>query len=305
MVPVTLETSLMQDILPILVSGISQGVPLFLIASGLTLIFGVMHVLNFAHGSFFMIAAFIFTTRFTNASAIQFILVVLLAGVIVAGIGFLCETLVFRRLYSAGPQISLLAAFALFLVFEGATRAQWGGNPRSAPYPDSLRGSVELLGARIGIYDLALIGVGSAIALGLWWIIQRTTFGRQLRAVAQDRTMAMVLGVRSKRIATLVFILGAFLAGVAGALTAPLTSVDIGLAATFLIPAFVVIIVGGVGSIGGALAAALVLSITESALFTYVPWLSGFSFYLAVAFILMVRPQGLFGGHAATAGLAR
>lgn len=295
----------MQDILPILISGISQGVPLFLIASGLTLIFGVMHVLNFAHGSFFMIAAFIFTTQFTNTSMIEFVMVVVLAGIVIAAIGFACEAFVFRRLYGSGSQITLLAAFALFLVLEGGARAQWGGNPRSAPYPDGLRGSVELFGARIGIYDLTLIGIGSVVAIGLWFLIQRTQFGRQLRAVAQDRTMAMILGVRSKRIASLVFILGAFLAGVAGALSAPQVSIDVGLAASFLIPAFVVIIVGGVGSIGGALVAALALSITESALFTYVPWLTGFSFYLAVAAILMVRPQGLFGGHLVTAGRAR
>lgn len=305
MTPIDNTGDLVDDIFPILVTGTAQGVPLFVIASGLTLIYGVMHVLNFAHGAYFMIGAFVFAGRFTNDSFLQYLLVVLLAGVIVAVVGVLCEVLVFRRLYGAGSQVSLLAAFALSLMLEGATRMVWGGIPRTAYYPDTFRGATELFGARVSIYDLVLITVGLAIAVGLFVLIRLTTFGRQMRAVAQDRTMALALGVRSKRIATMVFVLGAFLAGAAGALTAPTTSIDLGLGGSYIIPAFAVIIVGGVGSVEGALIASLVLNISESALFTYAPVLSGFSFYLIVAVILMVRPQGLFGGHARTAGLAR
>lgn len=305
MTPIDNTGDLVDDIFPILVTGTAQGVPLFIIASGLTLIYGVMHVLNFAHGAYFMIGAFVFAGRFTNESFLQYLLVVALGGLVVAAVGVLCEVLVFRRLYGAGSQVSLLAAFALSLMLEGATRMVWGGIPRTAYYPDTFRGATELFGARISIYDLVLITVGLAIAVGLFVLIRLTTFGRQMRAVAQDRTMSLALGVHSKRIATMVFVLGAFLAGAAGALTAPTTSIDLGLGGSYIIPAFAVIIVGGVGSVEGALIASLVLNVSESALFTYAPALSGFSFYLIVALILMVRPQGLFGGHARTAGLAR
>jgi len=295
----------MDDIFAILVTGTAQGVPLFIVASGLTLIYGVMHVLNFAHGVFFMIGAFVFAGRFTNENLLQYVLVVVLGGVVVAAVGVLCEVLVFRRLYGSGSQVSLLAAFALSLMLEGATRMVWGGIPRTTQYPDTFRGATELFGTRVSTYDLVLIAVGLLIAGGLFVLIKLTTFGRQMRAVAQDRTMSLALGVRSKRIGTLVFVLGAFLAGAAGALKAPTSSIDLALGGSFIIPAFAVIIVGGVGSVEGALIASMVLNISESALFTYAPALSGFSFYIIVAVILMVRPQGLFGGHARTAGLAR
>jgi branched-chain amino acid transport system permease protein len=293
------------DLFPIFVTGTAQGVPLFIIASGLTLIYGVMHVLNFAHGAYFMIGAFVFAARFTNENLLQYVLLVALGGAVVAVIGLLCEVLVFRRLYGSGPEVTLLAAFALSLILDGATRIVWGGIPRTVQYPDTFRGATEIFGARISIYDLFLIGVGLVIAVGLFVLIRLTTFGRQMRAVAQDRTMSLALGVRSKRIGSLVFILGAFLAGAAGALTGPTTSIDLGIGASYIIPAFAVIIVGGVGSVEGALVASLVLNISESMLFTYAPTLSGFSFYIIVAVILMVRPQGLFGGHGRTAGLAR
>lgn len=295
----------MDEVLPVLVSGIAQGVPIFVIASGLTLIYGVLHVLNFAHGAFFMIGAYVLATQLNSTSLAAFVGVCLVAALVVMAVGWASEAVVFTWLYRSGSQISFLGAFAAFLVLQGLVVVVWGNSPRTAAYPKSLQGSVTVAGARISVYDLAIVGVGVVVALGLYLLINRTSLGLQMRAVSHDRTMASALGVRSRRIATTVFVIGSFLAGLAGALTAPITSVDPSLAVSFIVPAFVVVIVGGLGSVEGALVAALLLGVLESVLFRYANWLSGFSYYIIVALILMVRPQGLFGSFSSSTRIAR
>lgn len=295
----------MNELVTIILSGLAQGFPLFIIASGLTLIYGVLRVLNFAHGSLFMIGAFFVASVLNSTSLFTFVLTALLAGLVVAVVGVVCEVVVFRRLYDGAHSISLLGAFALFLILNGLVEEIWGVAPRTVPYPRELSGQVSLAGVPIAKYDLAVIGVGLVVAAALYVLISRTNFGAQMRAISHDRTMALALGVRVGLVSTVVFALGAFLAGIAGALIAPATSVDPSMAGAFITPAFVVIIVGSMGSAGGAFVAALVLQTLESFIFNYVPWLSGFGFYVVVAVILMARPQGLFGGRSTSVVVAR
>ncbi len=297
----------MNDLIAVLVAGVAQGVPVFVVASGLTLIYGVLHVLNFAHGSFFLIGALIVTTTLQGPSLGAFLGSILLAGVGVMAIGVLSEVLVFRPLYKAGSTVSFLGAFALFLALLGLATLVWGTNPRTVAYPSALDGSFSIGGARVGQYDLALVAVGVVIAAGLWLLLTKTSLGTRVRAVSHDRTMALALGIRAGQVSTIVFGIGAFLAGVAGALIAPVSSIDEGLALSsdYMLPAFIAIIVGGLGSVPGALIAAIALGILESLSFRIAPSLSGFSYYLVVAAFLMFRPQGLLGSAARSTAMAR
>lgn len=297
----------MNDVISILVTGVAQGVPVFIVASGLTLIYGVLHVLNFAHGAFFLIGAFIVTSTLGGDTVGDFLLSMLLAGVGVMVIGVVSEIVVFRRLYKSGSTVSFLGAFALFLALVGVAIIIWGTNPKTVAYPKGLDGSFDVLGARIGQYDIAMVVVGGVIASGLWLLLTKTSLGTRVRAISQDRTMAVALGIRVKRVSTIVFAIGAFLAGVAGALITPVSSIEEGLALSvdYMIPAFIVIIVGGLGSVPGALIAALGLGIIESILFRVAPALTGFSYYLVVAAFLMFRPQGIFGSPSHSFKMAR
>ncbi|GAA1542048.1 branched-subunit amino acid ABC-type transport system permease component [Microbacterium ginsengiterrae] len=297
----------MSDFISVVIAGVAQGVPVFIVASGLTLIYGVLHVLNFAHGAFFLIGAFIVTSTLQSDTIGSFLLSLLIAGVGVMAVGVVSEVAVFRRLYKAGSTVSFLGAFALFLALTGISILIWGTNPKTVAYPKGLNGSFDVLGARISQYDAAMVIVGVVIAVGLWLLLTKTSLGARVRAVSQDRTMAMALGIRVRRVSTMVFAIGAFLAGVAGALITPVSSIDEGLALSsdYMIPAFIVIIVGGLGSVPGALIAALGLGIIESILFRVAPGLSGFSYYLVVAVFLMFRPQGLFGSPSHSFKMAR
>lgn len=295
----------MGDILPVIVSGIAQGVPIFVIASGLTLIYGVMHVLNFAHGAFFLIGAYVVTSIASTSTITSFVGAALVAGLVVGAIGVACEVLVFRRLYAAGSLVGFLGAFALFLALGGLAGVIWGNNPRTVSYPAGLDGSVPIFGTPIATYLIAVVVFGLVTALGLYLLLTRTSLGIRVRALSVDRSMAMALGIRAPRIATVVFAIGSFLAGVAGALITPVTSVDSGLSVAYIIPAFVVVIVGGLGSVPGALVASVALGVIDSLLFHFVPDLAGFSYYLIVALILALRPQGLFGRSSNVTQIAR
>ena len=295
----------MSDLLSVIVSGVAQGVPIFVIASGLTLIYGVMHVLNFAHGAFFLIGAFVVTSVLNGGSIAAFIGAALVAGLVVMLVGIACEVLVFRQLYKAGSLVGFLGAFALFLALGGVASHIWGNDPRTVKYPEGLDGAVSLAGVPVAAYDLAVVGVGILIAAGLYVLLTGTSIGTRVRALSHDRAMAMALGIRAPRVGTLVFAIGSFLAGIAGALITPVTSIDGGLSAAYIVPAFVVVIVGGLGSVPGALLAALLLGVLESVLFRYAQSMSGFSYYLIVAVILMFRPQGLFGKSSRTTQIAR
>ncbi|MDP9266138.1 MAG: branched-chain amino acid ABC transporter permease [Chloroflexota bacterium] len=286
----------MPFVLPIL-NGISQGVLLFLVASGLSLVFGVMGLLNFAHGGFFALGAFVAYSLTAGASlpAWQFLVVVVAGALIVGLIGVAAEVLVFRRIYHLPPIDALLATYAVLLTVQGGITQVWGVNPVGVARSPEFRGAVPVAGVDVPAYDFALIAIGAVVVVALWWLLERSSFGRVVRATAADRTMSACLGINVRFVFAAMFGLGSFLAALGGGLVSQLVQVDAGLAATFVIQSFAVVVVGGLGSIFGALVAALLLGLLDSLVVSIDPTFSGFSLYLGMTLILLARPSGLFG----------
>lgn len=282
----------MGQVIVALLSGLSTGVPLFLIASGLTLIFGVMGILNFAHGAFFMLGAFVTVSAFNwlgGAGGPALVAAVVVGGLGVAALAVLCDLLVFRRLQRREEIIGLLGTFALLLVLVGGAEYVWGVTPRTVQKPAFLDKPVHVGPGVIPMYDLLVMGVGLVVAVGLWWLLQHTQLGRKARAVAFDREMAAALGIRAKLVGTSIVALGGALAGIAGGLQAPSVSVDAGLALVFVIQSFAIVLIGGAGSIPGALIAALILGVGQSFVINYHPAFYGYSTYVIIGVMLLVR----------------
>ena len=295
-------------------NGLQFGVMLFLMAAGLTLIFGVMGLINLAHGSLYMVGAF-------AAAAVagwtgSFVLALLAALMAAALAGAIIEMVVIRRLYATDHLDQVLATFALILVFSEGTRWVFGSFPLFLDIPEYLSGPVTLPGGiQYPLYRLALIVVGLLVGLGLWALIERTRLGIQIRAGENDREMIAALGVDISRLYTLVFALGAALAGLAGALVGAIQSVQVGMGEPVLILAFVVIVIGGIGSIKGAFVGALLVGLTETLGGIFLPELfklvmepaaatsfgaslASIGIYLLMAAVLIWRPTGLFGARA-------
>lgn len=293
-----------------LLNGVQYGFMLFLLAAGLTLIFGIMGIINLAHGAFYMAGAFIGTWVAGATGSFWIGLLAALAGSAV--IGLAVEFVVIRRLYARDHLEQVLATFALVLIFNQLATIVFGRQPLMAAPPQLLSSSVELLpGLIYPVYRLAIIAVGIAVAAGLYVLINRTRIGMLIRAGASDREMVRALGVRIKLIYTLVFGLGAVLAGLAGYFAGPIYSVQAGMGDRIILPTFVVVVVGGVGSIRGAFVAALVLGIIDTLLRAYAPGLlrgimetsaadtagaglASMGIYLLMALVLIARPQGFF-----------
>ncbi|MEZ5913991.1 MAG: branched-chain amino acid ABC transporter permease, partial [Paracoccaceae bacterium] len=244
-------------------NGLQLGVMLFLMAAGLTLIFGVMGLINLAHGSLYMVGAF--AAAAVAGATGSFLLALIASLAAAAAAGALIEVVVIRRLYAAEHLDQVLATFALILIFSEGVRWLFGSYPLYLNTPDLLSGPVTLPG---GIayprYRLALIAIGLGVGAALWWLIERTRIGIRIRAGEMDREMIAALGVDIKRLYTLVFALGAALAGLAGALVGAIQSVQVGMGEPVLILAFVVIVIGGIGSIRGAFVGALLVGLTDT-----------------------------------------
>lgn len=294
-----------------LLNGLQFGIMLFLMAAGLTLIFGVMGLINLAHGSLYMIGAF---AAATVASWSGSFLLALAASLTVAAIvGAMVELLVIRRLYDRDHLDQVLATFALILIFSEGTRWLFGSFPLFLEVPAALSGSLTLPGGiQYPAYRLAIIAIGLAIAGGLFVLISRTRIGIQIRAGENDREMIAALGVDISRLYTLVFALGAALAGLAGALVGAIQSVQVGMGEPVLILAFVVIVIGGIGSIKGALVGAILVGLTDtlgrfllpvlfatfmepSAASSVGSSLASMLIYILMAGVLLFKPTGLFG----------
>jgi len=287
---------------------------LFLMAAGLTLIFGVMGLINLAHGALYMTGAF--AAAAVSAATGSFLLALIAALAAAALAGVLIELLVIRRLYAAPHLDQVLATFALILIFSEGTRWVFGSFPLYLDVPEMLSGPVTLPGGiQYPLYRLALIGIGLAVAVGLWWLTTRTRLGIRIRAGENDREMIAALGVDISRLYTLVFALGAALAGLAGALVGAIQSVQVGMGEPVLILAFVVIVIGGIGSIRGAFIGALLVGLTDTlggiflpALFALVmapdaaaqagSALASMAIYILMGIVLVWRPSGLFGARA-------
>ena len=303
--------SLASFVLQIL-NGLASASALFLVAAGLTLIFGVTRIVNFAHGSLYMLGAFC-AYSFGNAFAsvagrgpLSFWLGLLAAALIVGLIGALLEVLLLKRLYDAPELMQLTATFAVVLIVRDAALAIWGAEDLLGPRAPGLAGTVEWFGGAIPQYDLFLLVVGPAVLVALTWLVTRTRFGMLIRAAAENRALTAALGIDQARLYTAVFALGAFLAGLAGALQIPREPANLGMDLGIIADAFVVTVVGGLGSIPGAFLAAIVIGVTKTLCIALgdvdvfgitfaFPKLTLVAEFIIMAIVLSVKPQGLLG----------
>ena len=273
---------------------------LFLIAGGLSLIYGVMRILNLAHGNLYAIGAFVTAWVIGLASTAQAPTVVLFlllpAGAIAAGVaGAVIERTLLRPFYRRPEEYQLLMTFGLLMILEDLIRLIWGPNPLSATNVYASLGSILIAGDRYPAYNLLIIAVGILAAVFLWAFIYRTRFGVLLRATSQDKRMASALGVNVNRIYIQAFTLGCFMAGLGGAIVVPSQSAVLGMGVDALVLAFIVVVIGGLGSLEGALAGALIVGVVREAGITLFPEVELAVLYLIAAFVLLVRPAGLFG----------
>lgn len=297
-----------------LLNGLQLGITLFLMSAGLTLVFGIMRVINLAHGSFYMIGAYVGAT--VAAASGSFLLGVL-AALATAGLaGMIVEVLLLRRLYQREHLAQVLATFGLILLCNELTRIIWGRQPLFMEAPPWLAGSVELLpGLPYPAYRLAVIVVGLLVAVLLWLLLAHTRLGMRIRAGASNREMIAALGVNIRLLSTLVFGLGTLLAGLAGVMAGPILAVESGMGESILILTFVVIVIGGIGSVRGAMVGALLVGLVDTLGRAFLPTLlrlllptahadalaaslASIAIYLLMAGVLIWRPRGLFPAQA-------
>lgn len=272
---------------------------LFLLAAGLSLIFGVMGIINLAHGTFYAVGAYVTAWAITAVAGTlhpaALFLLLPLGAIVVAALGVLVEPLLLRPLYRRPEEYQLLITFGLLLVLEDLIRLVWGGTPLSAsPVMDAM-GVMRVGEFFYPAYNLIVIGIGAAAALGLWAFVYRTNFGVLLRATAQNRRMASALGLNVGRVYVQAFALGCFVAGLGGAIVVPSQAAVLGMGVEVLVLAFVVVVVGGLGSLEGALIGALIVSFVRTITVYYFAELELAVLYLIAAVVLLVRPTGLFG----------
>lgn len=293
----------MTSLLAILFDGAIYASWLFLVAAGLTIIYGVMRVLNMAHGSFYAIGAYAAASLvgwyFKGGTGHPYLSYLLLIGcALVAGtlIGVIVERGLLRFLQGKDEILMVIVTYALLLILEDATKLIWGVDPYFAYQPYRLLGQTEVgAGLRFATYDLTLIAVTAAIGLAAWFALNRTNHGRLLRAVIHDREVAVAMGVNVNAMFTVTFTIGAVLGALAGALTAPAISVTPGIGVEVIVLAFAVVVVGGLGSIGGAAIGAVLVGLTRSVAVHLAPEMELFVIYGVMFLVLAIRPQGLFG----------
>jgi branched-chain amino acid transport system permease protein len=294
-------------------NGLQLGITLFLMSAGLTLVFGIMQVINLAHGSFYMIGAYIGAT--VAAKTGSFLLAMLAAVAAAAVVGCIVEILVLRRLYARQHLDQVLATFGLIMFFNELIRMVWGRQPLFMNVPGALAKSIQLLpGLHYPTYRLAVIGIGLLVAFFMWLMFAKTKIGMQIRAGSSNREMVSALGVNINLLYTLVFGLGALLAGLAGVMAGPILSVEPGMGESILILTFVVIVIGGIGSIRGAVAGALLVGMVDTLGRAFLPSilrtiltaatadsvaasLSSMAIYILMAAVLVWKPRGLFPAH--------
>jgi branched-chain amino acid transport system permease protein len=277
--------------------GLTAAMFLFLIASGLSLIFGILRILNFAHGSFYMIGAYLAwqLVHILGPASGSFWFAVFASALAVALLGALIERFLLSRLYGREELYQLLFTYALVLVLADAAKMIWGTQQLSVSRPPSLAGSTTLFGTVLPHYNLFIMLLGPVLALTIWLVLHRTNIGRMVRAAALDREMLGALGGNVGRIYTTAFAAGSFLAGLAGALVTPIKTVVPGMDVEIIVEAFIVIVIGGLGSLWGTLIGALIYGQFLSFGILIFPRFSIFAVYALMAIILIIRPWGLFG----------
>ncbi|MBS0430434.1 MAG: branched-chain amino acid ABC transporter permease [Proteobacteria bacterium] len=293
-----------------MLNGLGYGLMLFLLAAGLTLVFGIMDVMNLAHGSLFMGGAYVAASVHTRTDS--FVGAVLAALVVVVLVALVLEALLVRRLYGRDHLAQVLATFGIILVADDLVKMAWGPAPVMASAPAALSGAVEILpGLPYPAYRLVILVAGLVVAGGLYLLVNHTRVGMLVRAGASNRAMAEFMGVRVGRIFSLVFLVGAALAALAGALMGPLTAVQVGMGEEILIPSLVVLVIGGIGSIRGAFVAAMLVGLVDTIGRAFVPLalrpllpptlvsdlsalIAGLATYALMAGVLAFKPTGLF-----------
>ena len=282
-----------------LLNSLQLGVTLFLMAAGLTLVFGIMNMVNLAHGSFYMVGAYLCATLIQQTGSL--LLSVPLAILGAAALGLVVELVTLRALYDRDHLDQVLATFGLILFFNELVKVLWGPGAILIDVPALLSGRVELIpGAPYPVYRLVVLAAGLVIAAFLWWLIARTRLGMLIRAGASNRAMVGALGVDIAKLYSLVFALGCALAGFAGLMAGPIYGVEAGMGDSILIKTFVVIVIGGIGSIRGAFVAALIVGLVDTfgrilpVLLGLPAALAEMAIYVLMAAILFVRPAGLF-----------
>lgn len=290
----------MNTALIILIDGLVFASWLFLVAAGLTLIYGVLRILNIAHGSFYALGAYVsaslIITYFNRnlwpyGSYILLIVAPLLAGVI---LGPLVERGFLRPMYGREQVLQLLVTYALLLIFEDVIKLVWGVDPYYAYKPYSLLGQIRLGGIVYSRYSFLLIVAAILAAAFLWGLVNRTRFGRLLIAVIHDREMSIAMGINAPRVYVVAFTVGTVLAALGGAFTAPMISVVPGISVEVIVLAFAVVVIGGLGSLEGAILGALMVGLVRAAAIHLFPALELFTVYLIMALVLLFRPHGLF-----------
>ena len=287
----------MGDFIVTLLTGLSSAAALFLVASGLSIIFGVTRIVNFAHGSFYMLGSYIGVTMVTalGSGGIAYWLALLIAAVAVGVIGVAMEVLLLRRVYQAPELFQLIATFGVILVIQDVTLWIWGPEDIVGPRAPGLSGAVTIFGEKLPEYDLVLIAVSPVVLIGLWLLFNRTRWGTLVRAATLDRQMVAALGVNQRWVFTGVLFLGSALAGLGGAIQLPKGGADLLMDFNIIAAAFVVVVVGGMGSIGGAFLAAMLIGLLQTFGIQIFPNSTLILMFLVMAVVLIFRPWGLLG----------
>ena len=290
-----------QTVLLAVLDGLSYSALLFLVAVGITIIFGVMNIVNMAHGSTFAIGGYLTATLVATVASIHFspywsALLIPLAAVIVGGLlGGLLEGLLIRRIYDKDPVLQLLVTFAAFMIFEDLQRIVWGGTPYSTGEFVTALGVVDIFGITYTTYQLLVLpGVALAVFFGLRIALRKTLIGRQVVAVAHNREVSTTLGINVKRVCFLTFVLGSTLGALGGALSVQTTSWVLGIGAEMIVLSFAVAATAGLGQIEGALVAAALIGLARSFSVYLMPELEVLMPYIIMTLVLLIRPQGLF-----------
>ena len=295
-------------------NGLGYGLMLFLLAAGLTLVFGIMDTLNLAHGALFMAGGYVSASVHTHSGS--FVLAVAVGIAVTVALAALLEAILVRKLYARDHLSQVLATFGVILLADDAVKYLWGPSPIMAPTPQALSGPVELLGfLPYPAYRLVILAAGLGAALALYLLVNHTKLGMWVRAGASNRQMAQWMGIRVNRVFAVVFGAGAALAALAGALMAPISAVQVGMGESILIPALVVIVIGGIGSVRGALIASILVGLVDTAGRALLPPLlrevlnpslaadigpavASIAMYVLMAAVLVFKPSGLFPARA-------
>lgn len=276
-------------------SGLSYAMDLWLIAAGLAIVFGTLQLLNFAHGAFYMIGAYLALT-FYGMLGLNFWLAIALSIISTALLGAIIERFFFRPIYDLELPYQLILTYAFVLIFDDMAKLIWGPRFSVPPTPGLLNGTILIFGRGFSSYKLFLIGVGIGTAIFVWLVLEKTWWGKTIRASVSHREMASVIGINVPLLFTIVFMFGIALAALGGALSIPTKAVTPGLGSLVIVQAFVVTVIGGLGNLKGTFIGALIIGLLTSYCTLFMPFFEMFVMYAVMAIVLIFRPQGLFGG---------